>query len=247
MDSTVSAIRKQNAGRLAGFLLVLGMALGTQAAPPKLPGRKPDSNEPWGAYLGRSAHLVIGKQYELQHPSNRVFLDSIALYTIVEEGKLGDPELLPEFVRHLRPDITDTDARVLFEIKPDTEHGSRQGREQAARYLAALNAVVKPDKTLLGGTGLDGSLFIEFEDGGVLWQLSWRTPEPGVTLYRWSYRRPKPNTSWQQRADQPQEEVSREEVEAHGEVAERMLRATYEGGDWPSGVQGHVYRPVNCH
>lgn len=249
MDLKKHAGRTRSIWRLASLLLVLGVSLAAEAAPPtiKLPARNPNSTEPWGAYLGRNAHLVIGKQYALQHPFNRVFLDSVDLYTIVEEGEVGDPRRLPEFVRLLRPDITDTVERVLFEIKPDNEQGSKQGREQAARYLAALNSVVKSNKTFSGGTGLDGSLFIEFEDGGVLWQLSWRTPEPGVTLYRWSYRRAKPHTSWQQRADQPQEELSREEVETHGEVVERMLRATYEGGEWPSGVQGRVYRPVDCH
>jgi len=34
---------------------------------------------------------------------------------------LGDAERLSEFVRRLRPDITDTNALVLFEIKLDTE------------------------------------------------------------------------------------------------------------------------------
>ncbi|MFY0571515.1 hypothetical protein ACN28E_47855 [Archangium lansingense] len=67
-----------------------------------------------------------------------------------------------------------------------------EGREQAGRYLAALNAVAEPDKKLVGGTGFEGSLFLEFENGGALWQLSWRTPEPGVTPYRWSYRRKQP-------------------------------------------------------
>ena len=77
---------------------------------------------------------------------------------------------------------------------------ARKGEKQAGRYLAALNAAVEPDKKLTGGTGFEGSLFLEFENGGALWQLSWRTPEPGVTLYRWSYRRKKPHASWKERA-----------------------------------------------
>ena len=145
--------------RLAGLLLVLGAALVAQAEPPSstLPGRKPDSREPWGAFLGRAAHLAIGMQYRVQHPSNRVFLGTASLYKIVEEGKLGNPKRLSEFVRRLRPDITDTSALVLFEIKPDHEEGRQEGREQAGRYLAALNAAVEPHKQLAGGIGFEGS------------------------------------------------------------------------------------------
>ncbi|WP_233166490.1 hypothetical protein [Archangium sp. Cb G35] len=233
---------------LAGFLLVLMAALGAQAEPPSstLPGRKPDSREPWGAFLGKAAHEAIGMEYRVQHPTNAVFLDTVNLFTIVGKGKLGNPKRLSEFVRLLRPDITDTDALVLFEIKPDNEEGRKEGREQAGRYLAALNEAVEPDKKLAGGTGFEGSLFLEFENGGALWQLSWRTPEPGVTLYRWNYRRKKPNASWKERAAQKAEELPREEIEQRGELAERAIRGAYEGGERPKGFQGQVYLPVDC-
>jgi hypothetical protein len=247
LDMKNSGSRTRSTLGLAGFLLVLVAALGAQAEPPssKLPGRKPDSKEPWSAFLGKAAHLAIGKAYSVQHPTNRVFLDA-SLSTIVEEGKLGDPERLPEFVRLLRPDITDTRLLVLFEIKPDDEESRREGREQAGRYLAALNEAVEPDKKLARGSGFEGSLFLEFENGGALWQLSWRTPEPGVTLYRWSYRRKKPHASWKERAAQKEEELPREEIEQRGELAEQAIRAAYDGGEWPKGFQGQVYLPVDC-
>ncbi|WNG31288.1 hypothetical protein F0U62_01135 [Cystobacter fuscus] len=241
--------RARSTWRLAGLLLVLGVILGAQAAPPisRLPARKPDSKEPWDAFLGKAAHLAIGRQYLVQHPTNVVFLDTVNLYNIVRRARLGDPERLEEFVRLLRPDITDTRALVLFEIKPDDEESRREGREQAGRYLAALNEVVEPDKKLSGGTGFEGSLFLEFENGGTLWQLSWRTPEPGVTLYRWSYRRKKPHASWKERVAQKEEAIPREEAEQRGELAEQAIRAAYEGGEFPSGFQGQVYLPVDCH
>jgi hypothetical protein len=241
--------RMRSTWTLAVFLLVLVAALSAQAEPPssRLPGRKPDSMEPWGAFLGRAAHLAIGRQYSAQHPTNAVFLDPAKLYDIVKEGELGDPERLPEFVRRLRPDITDTRALVLFEIKPDHEEGRKEGREQARRYLAALNGAVNPGKKLAGGTGFEGSLFLEFENGGALWQLSWRTPEPGVTLYRWSYRRENPHASWKERAAQKEEALPREEAEQRGEMAEQALRAAYEGSKFPNGFQGQVYLPVDCH
>ena len=135
---------------------------------------------------------------------------------------------------------------VLFELKPDDEESRSEGREQVGRYLAALNEAVEPDKKLTGGTGFEGSLFLEFENGGALWRLSWRTPEPGVTLYRWSYRRKKANASWKERAAQQEEELPREEVEQRGELAEQAIRAAYEGGERPQSFQGQVYLPVDC-
>jgi hypothetical protein len=234
---------------LAGFLLVLVTALGAQGEPPssKLPGRNPDSKEPWGAFLGKAAHDAIGNEYLVQHPTHRVFLNSASLADIVEEGQLGNPKRLSKFVRLLRPDITNTSALVLFEVKPDDEESRREGREQAGRYLAALNEAVEPDKKLAGGTGFEGSLFLEFEDGGALWQLSWRTPEPGVTLYRWSYRRKKPNASWKERAAQKGEELPREEIEQRGELAEQAIRDAYDKGERSKGFQGQVYLPGDCH
>jgi hypothetical protein len=146
----------------------------------------------------------------------------------------------------LRPDITDTTARVLFEIKPDDEESRDEGREQAGRYLAALNAAVDPDKQLVGGTSYEGSLFVEFENGGALWQLSWRTPEPAVTLYRWSYRRKKPHATWKERAAQKEEELPREEMEQLGALAEQAIQAAYDKGERPQGFQGQVYLPGDC-
>ncbi len=243
-----SGTRTRSTLGLAGFLLVLVTALGAQAQPPSytLPGRHPDSKEPWGAFLGKAAHEVTGLEYRVRHPSHAVFLDPVNLYRIVKVGKLGDPERLSELVRLLRPDITDIDALVLFELKPDNEESRLEGREQAGRYLAALNEVVKPDKKLAGGTGFEGSLFLEFENGGALWQLSWRTPEPGVTLYRWSYRRKKPGASWKERAAQKEEALPREEIEQRGELAEQAIRAAYDGGEQPKGFEGQVYLPVDC-
>ncbi|WP_257461124.1 hypothetical protein [Archangium lipolyticum] len=99
--------RTRSTLRLAGFLLVLVTTLGAQAEPPSstLPGRKPDSKEPWGAFLGKVAHEAIGLEYRVQYPSHVVFLNTADLYTIVRVGKLGDPKRLSELVRLLRPDI----------------------------------------------------------------------------------------------------------------------------------------------
>ncbi len=227
---------------------MLVAALGAQAEPPsfKLPGRKPDSREHWGPFLGKAAHYAIGRAYRVQNSYSGIFLNTVSLAEIVKEGELGDPNRLSGFVRRMCPDITDTRRLMLFEIKPDDEESRAEGREQAGRYLAALNEAVDPDKKLTGGTGFEGSLFLEFEDGGALWRLSWRTPEPGVTLYRWSYRRKQPQASWKERAAQKEEELPREEIARHGELAEQAIRAAYEGGERPKGFQGQVYLPGDC-
>lgn len=234
--------------RWGGLLLLLGVTLGALAEPPSsLPGRKQDSKEPWDVFLGRSAHFAIGAQYRGLHPSHRVFVDPADLYRIVKEGELGNPRRLPESVRRLRPDITDVDALVLFEVKPDHDEGREQGRAQVTRYLTALNAVVEQNKKLSAGIGFEGSLFLDFEDGGALWRLSWRTPEPGVTVYRWSYRRKGPGATWKERAAQKEEALPQEEIEQHGELAERALRAAFGEGEWPVDFRGDVYLPVDCH
>jgi hypothetical protein len=234
--------------RLVGLLLVIVTTLSAQAEPPssKIPGRQPDSKEPWGAFLGKAAHAVIGTEYRLQHPSSIVFLNNTDLFTIVEEGKLGDPKRLSGFVRRLRPDITDVRLLVLYEIKPDDLESREEGRVQVGRYLAALNTAVRPDRQLVGGSKFEGSLFLEFENGGALWQLSWHTPEPGVTLYRWSSRRKKPQASWKERAAQKAEVLPKTEAARWGELAEQAIQAAYGKGEWPEGFQGQVYLPVDC-
>ena len=120
---------------------------------------------------------------------------------------------------------------MLFEIKPDNEAGLAQGREQAKRYLTALNSAVEPDKKLSGGTGFEGTLFIEFENGRILWKLSWRTPEPGVTLYLWSQLREQDGASLKERVAQKQEALSLEEAEQRGEMAEQALLSAYGDGE----------------
>ncbi|HYO54061.1 hypothetical protein [Archangium sp.] len=105
--------RMRSTWTLSVVLLVLVAALGAHAEPPSftLPGRKPDSREPWGAFLGRAAHMAIGIDYRVQHPLRVVFLDTVSLAKIMEEGKLGNPKRLSELVRLLRPDIMPVDCR----------------------------------------------------------------------------------------------------------------------------------------
>ena len=247
MNMQANARTRRLMNRMGVFLILLVTALEVRAEPPsKLPGRKPDSEEPWGAFLGRAAHEAIGKQYVVQHPGHIVFLNTISLQFIIERAELGDPERLSAFTKLLRPDITDTTDHLLFEIKPDTQTSQREGREQVANYLTALNAVAEPHRQFSGGTAYEGSLFIEFENGGALWELSWRTPEPGVTLYRWSYRRQNSQASWKERVAQKEEPLPQQEIARYGKLAEETLHAAYAKNPLPDAFEGTVYLPVPC-
>ena len=130
MNPPRHALKLGSPWRLTVFLLVLGTALGAHAGPPSstVPGPKPDSTEPWGNFLGRAAHDAIGRQYQAEHPKHTVFINSVSLRDIVKLTKLGDTQRFSEYTGGLRPDITDVDDRVLFEIKPDTEAERAEGR-----------------------------------------------------------------------------------------------------------------------
>ena len=77
--------------------------------------------------------------------------------------------------------------------------------------------------------------------------LSWRTPAPGVTLYRWSYRRKRPGATWKERAAQKEEEFPKGEIEEHEALVEQAIRGAYERTQRPDGFHGQVYLPVDCH
>lgn len=68
-----------------------------------------------------------------------------------------------------------------------------------------------------------------------------------MTLYRWSYRRKKPEATWKERAAQAQLELPFDEVEKHGQVVEQVLQDAFERGEVPGDFPGHVYLPVDCH
>ena len=69
---------------------------------PRGPGRAALLQAPWpqtglqgalGRFSGKAAHLVIGRDYSVRHPSHRVFLDSISLSNIVRRGSWGTPSV----------------------------------------------------------------------------------------------------------------------------------------------------------
>lgn len=151
-----------------------------------VPGRKPDSQVPYELFLGNAAHRLIAFMYGVKHPGNRVFYNTKTLQNILTDRDLGDTSQLLSDESNLRPDITNISKRVLFEIKPWTEQGLQEGREEARIYLAALNRALLGGRRFTGGTDFNGEVMIRFARGQHIWRLEWGTQEPGVVQYRWT-------------------------------------------------------------
>ncbi|QRO00915.1 hypothetical protein JRI60_18715 [Archangium violaceum] len=141
---------------------------------------------PWELFLGNAAHRLIAYMYKVNHPDREAYYNTETLRTILSEKGLGDASILRPDERKLCPDITDVSSRSLFEIKPWNERGLLEGREEARKYLAALNRALLVGRPFKGGTEFHGEILIRFAQGKYIWRLKWETPEPGVVQYRWT-------------------------------------------------------------
>jgi hypothetical protein len=150
------------------------------------PGRNPDSKMPWELYLGHAAHRIISYKYGLDHPDNKIFYNTETLQNILEEIRMENPAHLLPGEGHLRPDITDTTALRLYEVKPWNDEGLKEGRKQARQYLTILNRGVPPHRQFSGGMGFQGEMLIRFTNGNHIWRLEWCTPEPSIVQYHWT-------------------------------------------------------------
>ncbi|WP_224250240.1 hypothetical protein [Hyalangium gracile] len=151
-----------------------------------VPGRRPDSQAPWEFFLGNAAHRLIAYMYKVNHPGRLAYFNTKTLADILATSGVGDPSRLLPHERYLRPDITDTSALSLFEIKPWGDRGLMEGRQEVRTYLTAVNRAVVAGTSFIGGTGFQGQLLIRFARGQYIWRLEWQTPEPGITQYRWT-------------------------------------------------------------
>lgn len=151
-----------------------------------VPGRKPDSQMPWEFFLGNAAHRLIAFMYGVNHPESVLSYNIKPIKAILEENGLGDTSLLLPDELRICPDITDVSRLVLFEIKPSGEKALQEGREEARRYLAALNRTLLDKRRFTGGIGFHGEILIRFAGGQYIWRLQWKTTEPGVVQYRWT-------------------------------------------------------------
>ena len=104
-----------------------------------VPGRKPGSQMPWDFFMGNASHCLIAFKYGIDRPDSVAYYNNKSLKIIIRETGLGDVSLLLPDEREICPDITDVSRLALFEIKPWNERALQEGREEARKYLAALN------------------------------------------------------------------------------------------------------------
>lgn len=151
-----------------------------------VPGRNPDSQAPWEFFLGNAAHRLIAYMYGVNHPTNTAFYNKDTVLLILSNAGIGDPSHLLPDERNLRPDITDISIRHVFEIKPWTNKGLREGLQEVQTYLAALNRALLIGKRFTAGPDFRGEILVRFAQGQYIWRLEWQTTEPGVVQYRWT-------------------------------------------------------------
>ncbi|MFE8595614.1 hypothetical protein [Archangium violaceum] len=151
-----------------------------------VPGRKPDSQMPWEFFMGNASHRLIAFKYGVNHPRSVVYYNTKSIEAIVDDMGFGDLSLLRPDERKICPDITDVSRLALFEIKPWHERALQEGREEARKYLAALNRTIRDGSRFTGGTDFHGEILIRFAAGQYIWRLEWKTSEPGVVQYQWT-------------------------------------------------------------
>ena len=172
--------------RLSTNPTTLGDSTSQPAQGYNVPGRKPDSEMPWELFLGSAAHRIIAYSYRVRHPQSRGFYNKVPIARILEETGLGNVSRLRQNEVNLRPDITDTTLRRVFEIKPWNDRGLMEGRQDVQAYLVALNRPLTPNEGFLRGVDFQGEILIRFAQGQYIWRLKWQTTEPGVVQYRWT-------------------------------------------------------------
>jgi len=151
-----------------------------------VPGRKPDSQMPWEFFMGNASHRLIAFKYGVSHPDSVAYYNNKSLKTIIRDTRIGDESLLLPDEVLICPDIADVSIRRLFEIKPWHERALQEGREEARKYLTALNRTIRDGRRFTGGTDFHGEILIRFAAGQYIWRLEWKTSEPGVVQYRWT-------------------------------------------------------------
>ncbi|MFL5358099.1 hypothetical protein [Archangium sp.] len=152
----------------------------------KVPGRKPDSQQPFELFLGNASHVLIAYIYGTRHPTNDVYYNTSSISSILRDRRIGNWSALSEKEGRMRPDITDVSTRELFEIKPYHEKGLQEGLQEVKTYLLALNRTLQPRDVFSAGRGFEGETLIQFSQGQYIWRLEWCTKTPGVTQYRWT-------------------------------------------------------------
>jgi hypothetical protein len=205
-----------------------------------VPGRKPGSQMPWEFFMGNASHRLIAFMYGINHPDSVTYYNNKSLKTIIRDTGLGDVSLLLQDEREICPDITDVSRLALFEIKPWNERALQEGREEARKYLAALNRTILVGRRFTGGKDFHGEILIRFARGQYIWRLEWKTAEPGVVQYRWT-RSQKPFDSEAAAYKAAQwEDLTVEELRQYGGWVEKAVEGMISRREKLATVRGSV-------
>lgn len=143
------------------------------------PGRQPDN-----LHMGNSAHRLIGDRYKRLHPDDDVFANWTNMSTIVKQVVRRE-QLLKRDEALLRPDITNVNEKIMFEIKSRAPGRLAEGQVAVNKYLATLNQFLAPGKQFNPGTGYSGNFWVRFDLNMPWWRIEWDTTSPGVIQYKW--------------------------------------------------------------
>jgi RHS repeat-associated protein len=200
------------------------------------PGRP--GNQPWGWFLGISAHRLIAYAYTGRHLNENegIYTNYFNVASILISSGLGNHSRLTQTEQDLKPDITNTFSREVFEIKPWNQEGLEAGRKQVKSYLDALNKGmgVPPGGRGKGPakypflTGIDeqGQLAVQFHGGRMVWRLNWKTTEPGVVQYKWQKTSKTDRDEIKEAGEGQWADITEQDAKAYGqEVFEELDRS----------------------
>ena len=206
----------------------------------KVPGRKPDSQVPWELFIGHASHSLIAYIYGTRYPTDEVYYNTTNIKTILEKKNIGDWSLLTEKQCQLRPDITNTTVRRVFEIKPASDEGLQDGIKALQTYLLALNQTVLPSKVFSAGMRFDGEVLIQFARGQYIWRLEWCTNTPGVTQYDWTRSKERIDSAEMAYHEAQWVEISEQELKEYGGWVSQAVEGMVERRERLSTFSGAV-------
>lgn len=214
------------------------------------PGRP--GNQPFMWFLGISAHRLIAYNYLGKHLEEQqgIYANYFTIATILTDSGLGDPSRLNATEQGLKPDITNTDAREVFEIKPWNQAGLEAGRRQEAAYLDALNKGmgVPPGGRgnrgparypFLKGIDEKGQMAVQFHGGRMVWRLTWDTTEPGVIQYKWQKTNKTDRDEIREAGEGQWVDITEQEAAAYG-------KEVYEQVNTSLGQRERLFRLMNA-
>ena len=142
-------------------------------------------NQPENLFMGIAAHNIIGTDYKVQYPTHKVFTNTVSISTIVKEAR-GTVELLRPDEALRRPDITDLEVKVIFEIKSSRPGSLAKAQQDLTTNITALNRALPATTQLKPGSLFAGDRWVRFTLDMRWWRLVWNSTAPGVVQYTWT-------------------------------------------------------------